>query len=68
MPFGMLSPLPEEFIRFIGRCDVLGAAGLILPGLPRIRHDPMLLTAAGLTVIMAETTVTTLAIGGEWQR
>ena len=44
--------LPGWFIRFIGVCEVLGALGLLLPGIFRIR--PMLtpLAAAGLLIIM----------------
>jgi uncharacterized membrane protein YphA (DoxX/SURF4 family) len=55
---------PELFLRFIGVCEVLGALGLILPGLLRIRPELTPLAAAGLTLIMAGAVVTTLAIGG----
>jgi hypothetical protein len=57
-------PFPELFIRFIGVCELLGAAGLILPGLLRIREGLIMLAAAGLAIIMVGATVTTLAIGG----
>jgi uncharacterized membrane protein YphA (DoxX/SURF4 family) len=57
-------PFPAVFIRFIGVCELLGAAGLILPGLFRIRQSLTPLAAAGLAVIMAGATATTLAIGG----
>jgi hypothetical protein len=57
-------PFPAWFIRFIGVCELLGAVGLILPGLLRIRQGLTLLAAAGLVIIMAGATVTTLAIGG----
>ena len=57
-------PFPELFIRFIGVCELLGAVGLILPGLLRIRQGLTPLAAAGLAVIMAGAVVTTLAIGG----
>jgi len=57
-------PFPAEFIRFIGVCEVLGAFGLVLPGLFRIRTYLTPLAAAGLVVIMAGATTTTLAIGG----
>src|ERR671926_387714 len=30
-------PLPGWFVRFIGVCEVLGALGLLLPGLLRIK-------------------------------
>jgi uncharacterized membrane protein YphA (DoxX/SURF4 family) len=55
---------PGPFLRFIGVCEVLGALGLILPGLARIRTGLTPLAAAGLVVIMIGATVTTLAIGG----
>ena len=57
-------PFPAWFIRFIGVCELLGAAGLILPGLLRIRPGLTPLAAAGLAVIMAGAVATTLAIGG----
>ena len=57
-------PFPEPFIRFIGVCELLGAAGLILPGLLRIRQGLTPLAAAGLAAIMAGAVVTTLAMGG----
>jgi DoxX-like family len=44
--------LPGVFLRFIGVCEVLGALGLILPGLLRIRTELTHLAAAGLAVIM----------------
>jgi uncharacterized membrane protein len=52
-------PLPLLFIRFIGVCEVLGAIGLILPSLLRIRTGLTPLAAAGLVVIMAGATVLT---------
>jgi len=57
-------PLPGSFIRFIGVCEVLGALGLILPGLLRIRPGLTPLAAAGLVIIMIGATVLTL-MGGE---
>ena len=57
-------PFPAWFVRFIGVCEVLGAAGLVLPGLLRVRRGLTPLAAAGLAVIMAGATVTTLALGG----
>ncbi len=57
-------PFPAMFIRFIGVCELLGAVGLILPGLLRIRQGLTPLAAAGLAIIMAGATVTTLAVGG----
>jgi uncharacterized membrane protein YphA (DoxX/SURF4 family) len=55
--------LPLAFIYFIGVCEVLGAFGLILPGLTRIRTGLTPLAAAGLTIIMIGATVVTI-IGG----
>ena len=48
----MQLPLPGVFIRFIGVCEVLGALGLILPGLTRIRPELTPLAARGLVLIM----------------
>src|SRR3954462_1444480 len=56
-------PLPGLFMRFIGVAEVLGAGGLVLPGLLRIKPGLPPLAAAGLTVIMAGATVITL-MGG----
>ena len=56
-------PLPGLFLRFIGAVEVLGAIGLILPGLLRIRPGLTPLAAAGLAIIMIGATVTTLASG-----
>jgi DoxX-like protein len=53
-------PLPLLFIRFIGVCEVLGAIGLILPGLLRIRTYLTPLAAAGLVSIMIGATVLTV--------
>jgi uncharacterized membrane protein YphA (DoxX/SURF4 family) len=57
-------PLPGLFVRFIGVAEVLGAIGLILPGLLRMRPGLTPLAAAGLVLIMSGATVLTLA-GGE---
>jgi hypothetical protein len=56
--------LPGLFIRFIGVVEVLGALGLILPGLLRIRPDLTPLSAAGLVIIMIGATVLTFAADG----
>jgi len=56
-------PLPGLFLRFIGVAEVLGAIGLILPGLLRIRPGLTPLAAAGLVIIMIGATVLTLASG-----
>jgi len=44
--------LPILLLRFIGLCEVLGALGLILPGITRIRRGLTPLAACGLLVIM----------------
>jgi len=55
------TPLPGWFVRFLGVAEVLGAIGLILPGLLRIRPGLTPLAAAGLVIIMIGATVLTLA-------
>ena len=55
--------LPGPLLRFIGVVEVLGALGLILPGLLRIRPGLTPLAAAGLVIIMIGPTVSTLAAG-----
>ena len=57
-------PLPGPFVRFIGVAEVLGAIGLILPGLLRIRPGLTPLAATGLVIIMIGATVIT-ALGGD---
>ena len=56
-------PLPTLLLRFIGVAEVLGAIGLILPWLLRIRPGLTPLAAAGLVIIMIGATVIT-AMGG----
>ena len=56
--------LPEFFIRFIGVVEVLGALGLVLPGLFRIRKGLTPLAAIGLAIIMAGAVIITIAGGG----
>jgi len=56
-------PLPGLFLRFIALCEVLGALGLIFPGLLRIRPGLTPLAAAGLAIIMIGAVVTTLMSG-----
>src|SRR5260221_5790955 len=55
--------LPGLFLHLIGVAEVLGAVGLILPGLLRIRPGLTPLAASGLTIIMIGATVVT-AMGG----
>ncbi len=56
-------PLPDLFVRFIAVAEVLGALGLILPGLLSIRPGLTPLAAAGLLIIMIGATVISLASG-----
>jgi hypothetical protein len=58
------SGLPGSFLRFIGTCEVLGAIGLILPGLLRIGPALTPLAAAGLVIIMIGATTLTAAHDG----
>jgi DoxX-like family len=55
--------MPGLLLRFIGVCEVLGALGLILPGLLRIRPGLTPLAAAGLVIIMIGATALTLPSG-----
>ena len=57
-------PLPVLFLRFIGLCETLGAIGLILPSVTRIKPWLTPLAASGLIVIMIGATIITL-IGGQ---
>jgi len=57
-------PLPGWFLHFIGVCEILGALGLILPWLTRIRPGLTLLAAAGLVIIMIGATVIVLMTDG----
>jgi uncharacterized membrane protein YphA (DoxX/SURF4 family) len=66
MPFeSMEGPvaLPAALLHFIGVAEVLGACGLILPGLLRVRPELTPLAAVGLMIIMTGATVIT-ALGG----
>ncbi len=54
------TPLPGLFVRFLGVAEVLGAIGLILPGLLRIWPVLTPLAASGLVIIVTGATVLTL--------
>ena len=56
--------LPLWFLRFIGVCEILGAFGLLLPGIFRIRKELTPLAAGGLLIIMIGA-VTVSLIGGD---
>lgn len=55
--------LPGLFLRFIGLVEVLGALGLILPGLLRIKPSLTPLAAAGLALVMVGAVAVTLMSG-----
>ena len=56
--------LPMAFLYFIGVCECLGALGLVLPGLTRVKTLLTPLAAAGLTIIMiGATAVSILGMG-----
>jgi uncharacterized membrane protein YphA (DoxX/SURF4 family) len=52
--------LPLLLLRFIGVCELLGALGLILPGVFRIRQGLTPLAAAGLAIVMIGAVVITI--------
>jgi hypothetical protein len=58
-----MSALPVPFMQFIGIAEVLGALGLILPGLLRIRQSLTPLAASGLAIIMSGAVVAMLETG-----
>ena len=53
------SPVPLALIYFVGVCEILGAVGLVVPWLTRIRPGLTSLAAAGLVVIMIGAVVIT---------
>ena len=55
--------LPGLFLRFIAVVEILGALGLILPALLRIRPGLTPLAAAGLVIIMIGATALSLTLG-----
>jgi hypothetical protein len=55
-------PLPGALIRFIGCVETLGALGLIVPALLRIRPFLTPLAAAGLVLLMTGATLLTPAL------
>jgi hypothetical protein len=66
MPIAALTaqtPLPGAFIRFIGVLEVVGALGLVLPALLRLRPSLTPLAAAGLVIVMAGAVGATLTTG-----
>ena len=55
--------LPGWFLHFIGVAEILGAIGLVLPGILRIRTGLTPLAAAALVIIMIGATAVNLKIG-----
>jgi len=55
--------LPGLFLRFIAVAEIVGALGLIVPSLLRIRPGLTPLAAAGLVIIMIGATVISLTLG-----
>jgi len=52
---------PGALLRFVGGNEVLGAAGLILPGLLKRRKELTPVAAAGLSIVMLGATVLLIA-------
>ena len=63
MTQGMPAWISISFLHFIGVCEVLGAIGLILPGLLHIKPGLTPLAAACLAIIVIGATVVTV-MGG----
>jgi uncharacterized membrane protein YphA (DoxX/SURF4 family) len=56
-------PFPGWFLHFIGGAEILGAIGLVLPGILRIRTGLTPLAGAALVVIMIGATAVNLKTG-----
>ena len=67
MPIGAMTAqmpfVPGWFLRFVGVAEALGAAGLVLPWLLRIRRELTPIAAVGLLIIMAGAVTLTLPAG-----
>jgi hypothetical protein len=57
------SGMPGWFLQFIGTCEMLGAIGLIVPGIIRVRPYLTSVAATGLVIIMIGATTLTAAGG-----
>jgi len=57
------SGMPGLFLRFIGLVEVLGAIGLVAPGLAKMGRPLTPLAAAGLLILMVGAVVLTLKGG-----
>ena len=58
-----MSHMNGEFVKFIGICETLGALGLVLPGLFRVRRELTPIAAVGLVIIMIGAVTITAARG-----
>jgi len=63
MTKGMPGWLSVSLLHFVGACEVLGAIGLILPGLLHIKPGLTPLAASGLTIIVIGATALTVQGG-----
>ena len=64
MPLAAMNlPIPVTFLRFIGVAEILGALGLVLPGLTNVARGLTPIAAAGLVAVMAGATTVTLPSG-----
>ena len=61
-PPGVWMP-PMWFLKFIGLCELLGALGLVLPGLFRRQQYLTVLAAIGLLIIMIGAVAVTVSMG-----
>lgn len=57
------SHMSGAFLKFIGVAETLGALGLVLPGITRIRTELTPLAATGLVIIMIGAVVVTVIQG-----
>src|SRR5690242_18383066 len=58
-------PLPELYVRAIGLLELLGAVGLVVPALTRVKPGLTPLAAAGLVLLMTGATVLSPVFTGE---
>lgn len=56
-------PFSANFMHFIGAAEILGALGLILPGVTGIARTLTPVAAAGLVIIMIGATALTFSMG-----
>lgn len=60
----MALPMPVWFVKLVSVCEILGAAGLVLPGLFRTRTQLVPLAAACLALLMVGATAVTVVSMG----